>query len=524
MVDVSLVVPRRRLLFLAFLVGTVITAAELSATPLLAPAFGTSLIVWTCVIGVFLAALAVGYAAGGRLADRSKNLRPLLYAVALGGALLALVPFFAKALFVAGSLADLIGGQASLQTVLAVFTAMLLLFALPMALLAMTSPFVIAHLQRASAPDQAGRITGRVFAFSTIGSVLGVFLGPLVLLPLIGTRGTFLLAGGLLVISAFVGLAHSPFVKSGGIAVVVALVMFALPLLSPISTHAGTIEEGESFLQYVRVFRADDGSIRMQTNEGLGAQSILRPGSPYNGTYTDFFPLLPLSRLHQHPAGSPIDVLLIGVAGGSIARTLDATVGRTHVLAIDGVEVDPLVSRLARKHFSLDDIPSLSVTIEDGRSYLRRTDKSYDYIFVDAFQNESTIPPELATREFFETIQTHLKPGGMVAMNVVTLSSDTPLLLAIENTLAVTFPSVFAASVPGYANVFLFASAESSTFDPSQAQTASLPVELEGFRSSVVSARPIRYDGSRRVLTDDRSPVALLTASMFFREATLSKP
>src|SRR3990167_10914453 len=57
-----------------FINGACITALEITASRVLAPYFGTTLLVWGSIIGITLIALALGYYYGGKIADRSINL------------------------------------------------------------------------------------------------------------------------------------------------------------------------------------------------------------------------------------------------------------------------------------------------------------------------------------------------------------------------------------------------------------------------------------------------------------------
>ena len=89
-------------------------------------------------------------------------------------------------------------------------------------------------------------------------------------------------------------------------------------------------------------------------------------------------------------------VAILGNAAGTTARALGVCPG-AHV---DGVELDPAVSRVGRRFFGLGDNPRLTVYDADARPFLRRTDKRYDLIVVDAYQ-QPYVPFYLATREFF---------------------------------------------------------------------------------------------------------------------------
>ena len=78
---------------------------------------------------------------------------------------------------------------------------------------------------------------------------------------------------------------------------------------------------------------------------------------------------------------------------------------------IDAVELDPVVTQLARQYMGLDTIPNLHVITADGREYLETTAQRYDLIVVDAYRTEY-IPFYLATQEFFSLMRAHLNPGG----------------------------------------------------------------------------------------------------------------
>src|SRR5437764_1254191 len=86
-------VPRRRIEVLAAVVGAASLGAEIAAARLLAPWFGASTIVWANTIATVLVALSVGYAIGGGLADRRRDLRGLCALVVSAAVLLAVVPF-----------------------------------------------------------------------------------------------------------------------------------------------------------------------------------------------------------------------------------------------------------------------------------------------------------------------------------------------------------------------------------------------------------------------------------------------
>ncbi|MGH7264635.1 MAG: fused MFS/spermidine synthase, partial [Candidatus Rokuibacteriota bacterium] len=149
---------------------------------LLPPYFGYSMPVWGALLGVVLAALTVGYYAGGRLADRRPEARALyvliLVAAVYGLALLGTYP-------------TILGGAARFGLVGGAGLASLLLFAVPVAALGTVSPFLTRLLAR---EGEIGRTAGTIYAVSTVGSIAGTFLTSFYLVPTIGTRAALVVA------------------------------------------------------------------------------------------------------------------------------------------------------------------------------------------------------------------------------------------------------------------------------------------------------------------------------------------
>ena len=415
-------------LLMAFVAGFVIMATELLATPLLAPAFGTSLPVWTAVIGTFLIALSIGYALGGRLADKATSLRPLGMAWMIAGGMYALVPLLAQTLFPFVSVRLLFTQQVSVGAVVGTCIVLLLSFVLPTILLSMTSPFLIGWWQRQH-PQYPGRVTGRVYACGTVGSVLGVIIGPLVGLPLLGTRLTLVLLAFVVVIGGVLLYFPRGIRRTLTTAAVVGVCFVVSMFVQPVRTDAYVIDQVESYIQYIAITQHDNER-RIEVNEGLGTQSSFTPNSAWTDTYVDVFGMLPLISHATAQSDDPARVFLVGLAGGSIPRVLSETLGSG--VTTSAVELDPAMDELARTYFQLQDSASLQTTIGDGRHVLRKQiqemesgDRAqYDYIFIDAFQNETTVPGHLLTREWFKQTERALQPQGVVAMNIVSLQSD----------------------------------------------------------------------------------------------------
>src|SRR5947209_11133914 len=191
---------QRRMLHVAvFASGMTTLAVELSASRLLGSIFGTSNLVWANIIGLILIYLTAGYFIGGRLADRSPRHVTLYRLIAWGAFFSGLVPMAARPVLNAAAQA-VYGFQAGVA--LGSFLAVLILFSVPVTLLGCVSPFAI-RLALHNVSD-AGQTAGRMYAVSTLGSILGTFVPVLYLIPEAGTARTFIYFAELLVIVGLV--------------------------------------------------------------------------------------------------------------------------------------------------------------------------------------------------------------------------------------------------------------------------------------------------------------------------------
>ena len=480
-----------RLNALVFFAGAGSLATEISAARLLAPYYGASTVVWANVIGLVLASLSLGYWLGGRLADRRPEPR-VLGGIVIGAAvLIAVVTFLARPLLEI-SVEGL--DELSAGAVIGSFFAVLLLFAPPVTLLGMVAPFAI-RLAISEVRD-AGSVAGRLYALSTIGSLLGTFASALLTIPLIGTQRTLLgsavllaLAGGLLL---------------GRRWLLVAVLLAALLAVPPgaIKPQRGLVFEDESLYQYIQVVERDDAR-RLYLNEGIAVHSVWRRDELLTGGVWDTF-LAVASLLGREPR----DVAILGNAGGTTARAMSRFFPKTRV---DGVELDGAVSAAGRRYFGLEDNPRLEVHTADARPFLRRSDRRYDLIVVDAYR-PPYVPFYLATREFFELARSRLKPGGAIALNVATVPSDHRLADAIARTLRSEVPQVVRWQ-PLRFNQIVVGLDRGVPLEMLRRRARAAPGEVGVLGGLLASG--LREDDSRHdPWTDDRAPVEWITDRM----------
>jgi len=413
---------RAALLWLVFSSGVAVMGLEMSASRLIAPYFGTTLSVWTSLIGLVMIFLTAGYYLGGLLADRKPS-PGLLAAIVLAAGMLALaLPLVsAPILRAAWSLTPRAGLlPASLVGTLA-------LFSLPTILLGTVCPFAL----KLSIKDLhwTGRTSGRVYAVSALGSVVGTFLPALVTIPRLGVRHSIMAFGALLVFAALLLLARARFLPLSG-----AALLLAVPLPPMIPTQGAVLEQ-ESPYNYLRVVEAGGARLLIV---GWGLFSSYAPGVFRTGEYYDYLLLAPLLRARP-PREWLRRVLVIGLGAGTVSKQITQAYGPW---PIDGVEIDPAIVTLGRRYFAMVE-PNLKVYVTDGRAFLAGAQEPYDWVIVDAYQS-SDIPFHLVTEEFFRELRSHMTQSGVLAINVAWWKPEDPDLLGrLVATVQRAFPKVF---------------------------------------------------------------------------------
>lgn len=506
----------QRYLYVAvFTSGMTTLAVELSASRLLGSVFGTSNIVWANVIGLILLYLTIGYFIGGRWADRSPFPATFYHILIWGAFLSALIPLIARPILTAAASA-VVGAQAGLAV--GSFLAVLILFSVPVTLLGCVSPFAI----RLAVTDlgSAGKISGRIYAISTLGSLLGTFLPTLYLIPELGTFRTFLLFAGLLYVVGLFGLWRIQGSKALfwlWIPLVIALLSaWALngPLRPP-TAGAALLYEDESAYNYIQVQQDAAGNRYLYLNEGQGIHSQWSPDTVADGHRTwSFFLTAPYFNNPPYTPDDMHSLAIIGLAAGTIARQYTSVYGR---IPIDGVEIDPGIIEAGALYFDMnaEQMPNLTVYAEDGRYMLGRLG-TYSVIAIDAYR-PPYIPWHLTTVEFFQEVANHLEMNGVVAVNVGRTNTDRRLVDAMTATLLQVFPSVHAMDVPNSFNTILVATRQPTTPDNLAANTNAITSD----------SIPLLYDSlvwgmnqltavhaSDLVFTDDHAPVETLVDSL----------
>lgn len=488
---------------------------ELSAVRLLAPWFGTSLVVWTNVIAVILLALAMGYFLGGRLAACASPLSILGWMLLAAAALVAWLPHFGASLARALlpeeiALQDAAGlvGWGSLAIAVVVFLP-------PAALLGTVCPLVVEGLARAKnlSPGRAG---GQVLFVSTLGSLVGVFSTSHLLLPTLGLQRTFWLVSVFLLVAGGVAMFLGQGLRSGRFAL---MLVFPLSMTAPLvgparpRLRAGVVElaSRESTYQSLRVVEDRTTATPMrflQINEGFDSfQSVwqAQPGLlPAGYYYNDF--LLPLL---WNEGQVPWHVLVLGLGAGTVARVFE---GESADARLVGVELDAAIVDLGRSYFDLETAGErLSVWPGlDARVALRVGNDSFEQIILDCYANQVEIPYHLCTLEFFQEVRARLAEGGWFTANLGGFDFTDPVVASVASTCATAFESaILLLRVPWSRNYLLLARRNAplpwsdGTLDAGTRQSRLVlgPRRLPGF------TRLVEPEGRNRSLTDDWCPI-----------------
>ncbi len=477
-----------------FLAGALLMTYEIIGSRVLAPYIGTSTYVWTSLIGVILASLSTGYWLGGVIADRRPKISVLAGALLIAGSSVAATLIIKDLVLTAIASLDV---GLELRSLLAA----LILFAPASICLGFVTPFA-AKLRLASL-DTAGRTVGRLYALSTIGSILGTFAAGFFLVPFVGsTRTLYVIMFGLLGLSFLL----APFSISR-INVSAVVLMIAAVGVSEASAYflwtTHELVDIDSEYNRVQVFRAKDPD----TGRDIRAMQI-DPTATQSAMFLDSDELVFAYSRYYHLARLYAPnfrrVLVIGGAGYSIPKEI---LRRYPQATVDVVEIDPLMTEMARRYFGLHDDPRLRIAHQDGRIFLNHAPTAgYDVIMIDAFSSLLSVPDQLTTIEAVREINRILRPEGVVIFNVGSAVSGraSGFLQAEINTYRSVFDQVDLFKVrPDRPNDEL----QNLIIVASPSAKAMPSTDDNELKPLLANRYPFEPDARSPVLTDDLAPV-----------------
>ncbi len=493
---------------MVFSAGFASLGVELAASRLLAPFFGTSLLIWANLIGVILIYLSVGYWLGGKWADRDPRPRTLFMILAVAGVAVGVLPFVASPIL---SMAIPALAQFNAELGLVSFLGVVVLFAIPVTLLGCVPPFAL----RLAAQDvkTVGSTGGGLYALSTLGSILGVYLTVLWMIPTIGTRLTFVVFAAVLLLVALFGFIKARGLIASLVTIAFLFTVFGLALTnraSAIKPVPDAVYETESAYNFIQVI--DDHNLRLLTvNEGQAYQSVYYPNAVLLGGYWDLFLVTPYLTAPTPPRS----LLVIGLAAGTVTKQFAQVYPD---IQMDGIEIDPDIVRVGREWFDMRE-PNLNVIVDDGRAALRKSDKKYDVIVVDAYR-QPYIPFHLATVEYYAELGAHLSERGVIAINAARTPNDARLVNALAYTLKQVFPTVMLLDYPNDTNTIILAAKNEIAVEQYKTRLARLTDAPLAQVAEIALPNVRVFNETGLVLTDDKSSVENLIHSIIF-DATI---
>ncbi len=475
-----------------FACGAIVMIYELVGSRVLGPYLGTSIIVWTSLIGVILGSLSIGYYLGGYVADKRGTLSHLGIILLLTSVSILLTAVFKEHLL--GLLAAFI---ADIQ-ILAVVSSVLL-FLPASVLLGMVSPY--AAKLRLDALATSGLTIGRLYALSTVGSIAGTFAAGFYLIPLVGTTLLLFMLSAALAVIASLLLTGTAFEKKS---VCIALIIAGSCILASAGKALSKDRiDVDTAYNRIWIYSYQDQNTnrlaRIMRINNENHSSMFLDNDDLANEYTKYYHL----ARHFNPAFST--TLMLGGGGYSFPKDF---LKRYPDTTIDVVEIDSGVTALARTYFRLLDNPRMAIIHEDGRVFLNRTSKKYDVIFGDAFNSQSSLPYQLTTRQAVRRMHDILHDDGVVIVNLISgLEGEKSAFLRAElATYREQFPHVILFKVPnahtdttGLYNLILVALKSDHT--PS---FISQDPELQGYLNNFISEK---MPEDIPILTDDHAPV-----------------
>ena len=431
---------------------------ELVAGRIMAPYVGVSLYTWTSIIGVVLAGISIGAYLGGWIADRyprSSTLGWLLFFSGLGA-------------FSISPLTNLVGGaqfQTSLMSRILLITA--IVFFVPSCLLGMISPVVVKLTLKNL--EKTGNIVGKIYAFSTLGSILGTFATGFFLISWMGTRSILLTMGIILIVSALI---FGSFFRSKKALALFFLLLFLsafLPIVGlrvyaaakpgEFSFPTSPVESLKTFYNYAfkppleeeaYFFKESDyyaiklkKSIKGSNGNSLESLVLDHLVHSYTDLKDPFYLEYEYIRIYEEMVRwqvkkrRSLKTLFLGGGGYTFPRFIDAKYPKAEIHV---VEIDPEITRVARKYLGVSENSKIRTFNEDGRWFVMncRERGTYDFIFGDAF-NDLSIPYHLTTKEFAMQLKSLLKPDGLLMANVIDSFKEGAFLPSYIRTLEEVF-------------------------------------------------------------------------------------
>jgi len=393
---------RNFLLFVVFATGAAVLVVEVVATRVLAPYFGNTIFSISSIISTILAALSFGYYFGGKLADKRPTLNLFFGIIFAAGISILLIHYLSVFLLpILGRVFSIIYGP---------LVSAIVLFFIPALFLGTLSPFAIKLQHKINPEVGIGTMSGKIFFWSTFGSIFGSLFSGFYLIPNFGLSNMLIVTGILLIIMSGIFLIFlNKKYKNIFFLILICVVLIGLQLPKD-KVEALYIKEGMYHRIVVREGYNEDNQLVRVLNLDK-SNSGWKFDNEENGMmdYAKYYKLIDLIK-------NPKEVLVIG---GGAYIVPDLIIDNYKNINVDVVEIEPSLYDLSVEYFDLTESDRLTNYVADGRGFLNKSDKKYDLIFADAYSSVISIPTHLITEEFFILSKDSLNNDGMFWANII---------------------------------------------------------------------------------------------------------
>ncbi|MCF7916184.1 MAG: fused MFS/spermidine synthase [Candidatus Omnitrophica bacterium] len=471
---------------ICFISGFSILSLEIISFRIFTPYFGTATYTSGIIINTILLSLALGYLLGGIAAHKFKSYKLPCFMI-LGSSLYLLAvlfyyPFILKTL----TFKSLIMGC---------ITAVLILFSLPMILLAMVSPYLIKLLH---VKNDVGKISGKIFALSTLGSVVGGSFTTFIFIPSFGSKISFSIIVYFLIAISIIGLIK--YNKRYSLVLVLLIPFYFLPSNKQ---PKDTIYKGESEHNVITITKKKKHFyLKLGINSGYHSKSFDFKNYLTKSRYDYFlFPQLLLNAKNTLVLGNAV-----GVSMSQIHTFFDTN--------IDGVEIDAKLTNLGKQYFGLKIDKKLSIFHEDARTFLYNDKKKYDIIYLDVYTGNSLIPFHVTTIEFFKLLDKKLNKKGIIAINLPYFPLESKFIEYYLNTIIKVFPNSYFFS-KGFI-VYAFKDNIDKKTMYELTKNKEIPNQLSELSTTILlKLKKINKKNSKNIFKDDYAPVEKMTYHIF---------
>ncbi|KTC65334.1 spermidine synthase (plasmid) [Legionella adelaidensis] len=373
--------------------GFITISVEILTIRQLIPFYGSSVVITSIIIGIFLLFLAIGYWRGGTFQKdffKKLNQNFILSLLWIGIGL----SYFFISFFFYGSVYFL-----KFPILLSLFLFLMLILSPIVYWLGQTVPLVTNLFSQSL---RISSISGRALFLSTIGSFLGALLTSLVLFQWLGVAWTVLINCCLL----FILIAYIQ-QKDGEVSflrlMILVMCLLFIAFLNVVIEH-GQFKKTNNYANY-RILEQDDFSKILLINDSYS--SLITPDKKIF-PYAAFIRSLLFEQLKLQNK----KILIIGAGGFTLSAA------GTNNNDITYIDIDPAIKDIVEKDFLNEPVKG-KFKGEDARSFLLKENSLYDVIVSDVYSNQNMIPPALVTREYFQSISTRLNNNGLAIFNII---------------------------------------------------------------------------------------------------------